>query len=124
MHTTLIADDEPDMLLMVRLMMRVASDGIEILAEASDGAEAVRFFEELGGTPTPHVVILDNRMPEMSGLEAAAAILAKRPDQPIVLYSAHLDDRVRADAAKVGIRACLHKDEIDRLPEIISSLVA
>lgn len=124
MTTLLIADDEPDMLLLLRVAIRVANDGLEIVAEAEDGEQALHRFNDLRQTDPsgPDVVVLDNRMPTMSGMEAAAEILRHHPDQRIVLYSAHLDDRVREEAHAIGIRACLHKSAIESLPDVIRAL--
>ncbi|WP_436793587.1 response regulator transcription factor [Actinospongicola halichondriae] len=122
MTSLLIADDEEDMRLLLRMVIRVANDGLEVTGEATTGSEAVQ--QALEATAPHDVIVLDNRMPVMSGLEAAVAILERRPDQPIILYSAHLDDAVRADAEAVGIRACLRKSEIEQLPELVRSLAA
>jgi len=72
----------------------------------------------------PHVIILDNRMPNRSGLEVAAEILQERPEQQIVLFSAFLDDRVRTQAQELGITACLTKEDVAELPELISRIRA
>lgn len=120
MTSLLIADDEEDMRLLLRMVIRVANEGLEVTTEASTGREAV---DRALTATTPHdVIVLDNRMPELTGLEAAAEILRSRPDQPIILYSAHLDDTVRKDAREAGIRACIRKNEIEQLPDLVRSL--
>lgn len=122
MTRLLIADDEEDMRLLLRMVIRLANEGLEVTDEASNGRDAVDLAL---GAATPHdVIVLDNRMPGMSGLEAAIEILRQRPGQPIVLYSAHLDERVRADAAAAGIRACLMKNDIEQLPDLVRELTA
>jgi CheY-like chemotaxis protein len=122
--TLLIVDDELDMRVLVRLVFEIANDGLTVIGEASDGVEAVRVWRDLDGPPQPDVVILDNRMPGLSGIEAAEQILRERPDQLIVLYSAFLDDTVRARAREVGIARCVSKNDLERLPEIVRGLVA
>lgn len=122
MTNLLIADDEDDMLLLLRMVIQFANDGLEVVAEARSGVEALETFASYDGQLD--VVVLDNRMPVMTGLEAAADILRSRPEQPIILYSAHLNDAVRREAQELGIRACLHKNEIERVPEIARSLAA
>jgi CheY-like chemotaxis protein len=121
--TILIVDDELDMRMLVRVIIDLANRGWSIVGEAADGVEAVQAWRDLNGPPVPDVIVLDNRMPELSGLEAAAQILAERPEQHIVLYSAFLDDAVRREAANLGVRHCVTKDELDRLPEVIDSIL-
>ena len=121
--TILIVDDELDMRMLVRVIIDLANRGWSIVGEAADGVEAVQTWRELNGPPVPDVIVLDNRMPELTGLEAAAQILSERPEQRIVLYSAFLDDRVRHEAASIGVRECVTKDELSRLPEVIDTLL-
>lgn len=123
MTTTLIVDDELDMRLLVRLVIELANEGLKVIGEAGDGQEAVELFRSLE-EPDPDVVILDNRMPNVSGLEAAEQILDERPDQIVILYSAFLTPEVRAKAAEIGVTACLAKQEIESVPDTIRSLVA
>ena len=58
------------------------------------------------------------------GIEVAEHILAERPGQLIVLYSAFLDDEVRAQAEEVGIARCVSKEDLERLPGVIEELTA
>ena len=124
MTTMLIVDDELDMRMLVRIVIEMANHGLTIVGEASDGAQALQVWRELDGPPVPDVVILDNRMPGLSGLEVAAQILEERPEQLIVLYSAFLDDDVRARAAGLGITRCVSKQDLDRLPALIQEVTA
>ena len=124
MTTMLIVDDEMDMRMLVRVVIEMFNHGLSIVAEAADGDEAIQVWRDLDGPPVPDVVILDNRMPGLTGIEVAKQILDERPDQLIVLYSAFLDDEVRAQAAAVGIATCVSKEELDRLPGVIQDLMA
>jgi CheY-like chemotaxis protein len=121
--TMLIVDDELDMRVLVRAVIEMANEDLSVIAEAADGIEALRVWRDLDGPPEPDVVILDNRMPGMSGLEAAEQILSERPQQIIVLYSAFLDDTVRAKAAEIGITTCVSKAELESLPGLIRELI-
>ncbi|MFZ6004434.1 MAG: response regulator transcription factor [Actinomycetota bacterium] len=123
MTTMLIVDDELDMRMLVRLVIEMANNGLSIVGEAADGAEALRVWRDLDA-PEPDVVILDNRMPELTGLEVARRILSERPSQLILLYSAFLDDEVRARAAEIGVTRCVSKQELDHLPSLIRELVS
>jgi CheY-like chemotaxis protein len=124
MTTMLIVDDEMDMRMLVRVVIEMANHGLDIVAEAADGAEAIEVWRDLDGPPIPDVVILDNRMPGLSGLEVAERILEERPGQLIILYSAFLDDAVRAQADEVGIARCVSKEDLELLPSVIFELTA
>jgi DNA-binding NarL/FixJ family response regulator len=122
--TILVVDDELDMRMLVKFVFELANDGLQVVGEASDGDEALTVWRSLDPPPVPDVVILDNRMPRLSGVEAAEQILAERPDQLIVLYSAFLDDEVTQEADRVGIHAVVPKSQIDTLPDVVRELVA
>ena len=124
MTTMLIVDDELDMRMLVRIVIEMANNGLDIVGEAADGPEALRKWRELDGPPVPDVIILDNRMPGLSGLEVAEQILQERPEQLIVLYSSFLDDAVRSKAAEIGIARCVSKQELDDLPDLVRALTA
>jgi len=113
----LVADDEEDMRVLVRSVIDRANHGLLVESEASDGLEAVEQWRQ----SRPDVVILDQRMPGLTGLEAAEQILQEQPDQPIVLFSAFVTDALRAAAQAMGIRACVSKEKLFSLPETLWS---
>ncbi len=86
----LVADDQS----MVRAGFRMllsGEDDIEVVAEASNGVEAV----EKAARFSPTVVLMDIRMPELDGLEATRRILATDPDaRVLVLTTFDLDEYV------------------------------
>ncbi|HEV2890998.1 MAG TPA: response regulator [Frankiaceae bacterium] len=111
----LIVDDEEDMRFLVRAVIEAANNGLAVAGEACDGAEALLRWRE----QRPEVVVLDHRMPDMTGLEVAEKILAEYPEQQIVLFSAYLDDETTVAARRIGVEACLAKTEYGRLPETL-----
>ena len=122
MATVLIVDDEPDMRMLVRTSIEMSVDDLTVIGEATDGIEGLRMWRHLGGPPAPDVVILDNRMPGMTGLEVASKMLEERPTQTIVLYSSYLDQDARTQAAEIGIAHCIPKDDIGLLTSLLRSL--
>lgn len=122
MATVLIVDDEPDMRMLIRASIETSLDDLSIIGEATGGVEGLRMWRDLGGPPVPDVVILDNRMPGMTGLEVASKMLEERPAQIIVLYSSYLDQVTRTQAAEIGIAYCIPKDDIGLLTSLLGSL--
>ena len=120
--TVLVVDDEPDVRVLVRAFLELG--GFEVVAEAVDGAEAVREYVALDPPPIPDVVVLDNRMPVMTGLEAAALMLERHPGQVVVLFSAFLDTGLAKQARDLGVAACVDKTQSARLPAILRGLLA
>jgi CheY-like chemotaxis protein len=115
--TTLIVDDEPDMRLLIGMSLTL--DGAcEVTAEAEDGEQALAAWAK----DRPDVVVLDMRMPGMSGLDVARRIFAIDPTQPIVLCSAYLDQADRDEAQRIGVRACVDKTDMTRLAEVVVSV--
>ena len=85
--TVLIADDHP---LMREALHRAleGEDDIEVVAEASDGEEAVKFASEL----KPNVAVMDIVMPKLNGIEATRKIKEIAPDTAILILTAYDDD--------------------------------
>ena len=117
---TLIVDDEPDIRMLMRLTLDEANEGLFVCGEAADGQEAVA----LAVSVEPDVVVVDQRMPGMSGIETAVALRAARPDQRIVLCSAFLDGQLRSDGEQVGIVGFVNKRDIAQLPDVIRESIA
>ena len=117
--SVLIVDDDAGVRAVLRATLEI--HGFEIVGEAVDGEAAVRAFEALD--PPPSAVVLDERMPGQSGLETAARLLAIRPNQVVVLFSAALTPAVVTGALNVGILQCVDKLEVGRLPAVLHVLI-
>jgi DNA-binding NarL/FixJ family response regulator len=95
-----IADDHPVVRSGIRGMLE-ADPGLEVVGEASDGAEAVA----LTMRERPDVVLMDLRMPDLDGASATAQIRARRPETQIIVLTTYDTDSdiVRAiDAGAIG----------------------
>lgn len=104
---TLIVDDEADIRLLLFVTINNANRGLRVVGEASSGDQALKMHADLD----VDVVVLDQRMRGLSGLETAKALLAEREDLPIVLYSAYLNDVMAEEARQVGVRRCIRKGD-------------
>lgn len=91
-----IADDEPIILLDLRQMLEEL--GMSVVGEASDGAQAVEKVRAL----KPDLAILDVKMPEMDGIEAAR-ILHEERLAPVVLLTAYSDTELIQRAKQAGV---------------------
>jgi DNA-binding NarL/FixJ family response regulator len=112
MTSVLLVDDDPGIRFLERMVLKVADAGFTIVGEASSGEEAMARWRDL----QPDVVVLDDRLPGLTGLEVAGLILAEHPGQLIVLFT-HSDDEALAARARVpGVRVCLPKTELRALP--------
>ena len=114
-----IADDDPDIRVLLRSILDL-DQRIEVTGEARDGGEALARFTQL----RPDVLVLDERMPVLYGLEVAQRVLLEHPDQPVILCTAYVDDTVLSNAAALGVQCVLGKGEIHRLGDEIHRLVS
>jgi len=116
---TLIVDDHDDIRLLLRLTLAREAD-IEVAGEASSGREAVAAYIDLH----PSVIVLDEMMPGMNGLDVVRT-LRDRGDEPrVVLFSAHLDTHVRNEASELGVDLCVSKNEMDRVVSAVREVAS
>ncbi len=80
--------------------------GIEVVAEAADGREALR----LVGKHRPDVVLMDIAMPELNGLDATARMRKQFPKVPVLLLSMHNSDEYVSTALAAGAAGYMVKD--------------
>jgi CheY-like chemotaxis protein len=120
--SVLIVDDEETIRELARLVLERA--GATVLDEAENGVIALERYHSHSPPGRPRVVLLDNRMPGLTGLEVAAQMLGEHPTQIVVLFSAHLDAATIAQAQGLGVAACVAKNDVTRLPGILDDLLA
>jgi DNA-binding NarL/FixJ family response regulator len=105
MIRVLLADDQALLRVGFRMVLD-AHDGIEVVGEAADGAEAVAAVAAL----TPDVVVMDVRMPEMDGIQATAAITADHPDVRVLILTTFDLDEYAFAGLRAGASGFLLKD--------------
>ncbi|MFC9690591.1 response regulator [Kribbella sp. NPDC056951] len=80
--------------------------GIDVVAAASDGAEAVQLVAE----HNPDVLLVDLRMPNVDGVEATRQVRAEYPRTEVVVLTTYSDDDSVLSALRAGARGFLTKD--------------
>ena len=80
-------------------------DGINVVAEAQNGREAVRLTEQL----KPDVVVMDFGMPDLNGLEATRQIKQRDPDTRVLILTRHADQEYVKSILKAGASGYLVK---------------
>ena len=88
------------------LKRSMLDEGFDVVAEASDGLEAVALAAE----HHPDVVLMDVTMPEMDGVEATRRIMADVPTTRVVMLTMHADQDVIGSAIRAGAVGYLVKD--------------
>jgi DNA-binding NarL/FixJ family response regulator len=109
----LIADDEAAIPRLIEIYLHQYIDEFEVLV-ASDGKRAVDLVKSIYDSGTrdavPEVNILDMRMPEMNGLEAAKALVTLGAKN-VFIMTAYLDPELVKAASIVGATGILKKSE-------------
>ena len=94
-------------------------DQIEVVAEASDGAEAMELLN--GEAPGVDVVLMDVKMPHLDGLETLRELREVRPELPVIILSMYDDPGYVEEAIRNGASGYLLKtvgaDELARVVE-------
>jgi DNA-binding response OmpR family regulator len=112
----LLVDDDAKMVELVRSIL--ADEGFDVvgLTTPIDVVGSVAEFD-------PHVVVLDEVMPERDGLDVAEEIREQRPTQPIVIFSSLFDRRLSLETERRGYVYCEKAGGIDQLEEAIRQAV-
>lgn len=112
--TILVADDDADIRRLVRVVLR--RDGYRVVT-APDGGEAVR----TAVAEAPRLVVLDLKMPVLTGLEVMANLHARPEllDVPVVILTASVSEETAAKSLDAGAAGFLRKpfrpEELSRL---------
>jgi DNA-binding NarL/FixJ family response regulator len=119
MIRVLVVDDHPVVRHGLMAILRWEQD-IEPVGEAADGAEAVRLILEL----QPDVVLLDLRLPQLSGVEVMRRVRGKTPHTRFLVLTTYDTDEYIAPALAAGANGYLLKDaEPDELSRAIHALM-
>jgi DNA-binding NarL/FixJ family response regulator len=103
-----IADDHGIVRSGVRMLLERQAD-VEVVGEASDGAEARDLVIRL----KPDLAILDVKMPKLTGLQATREIREQVPEVAVLILSMYDDDRYLFEALKAGASGYVLKAQAD-----------
>lgn len=115
---TLIVDDHALFRRGLEIVL-VTEPDIEVVGEASDGAEAV----EKAGESLPDIVLMDVRMPRSGGIEACRAIKEVAPSAKIIILTMSDEEEDLFEAVRAGASGYLLKDiPLDQVAEAVRSV--
>jgi DNA-binding NarL/FixJ family response regulator len=116
--SVIVADDEADVRLLLRLQLE--SRGFDVVGDAPNGRQALDQLEATGAD----VIVMDLLMPGVSGIEAIAELRAERPGTKVIAYTAVAGDFVREQMERLGVPLLLKSGDIEPLAELIRALAA
>jgi DNA-binding NarL/FixJ family response regulator len=115
---TLIVEDHEDYLRFLRLTLQEKTQ-CQVIAEASDGLEAVRQAEEL----QPELVLLDIGLPRLNGIEAARRIRKVAPNSKMLFVSQNSAIEIVEAALGAGALGYLLKSDVAQLPIAVETVL-
>jgi two-component system response regulator YesN len=121
MYRVLIADDESFIRVGLKCLLDWEGLGFSIVGEAEDGEEAYRKIKEL----QPDVVLLDIRMPGMTGLELVSKLRAEQPEFSgrILILSGCSEFKYAQEAIRLGVTSYLTKPvDGNKLEEVLKTI--
>ncbi|QNO15943.1 response regulator transcription factor [Alkalicella caledoniensis] len=95
-----------------------ATEGFEVLAIANSGEEAIKLYKE----HQPDILLMDIRMGEMSGLEAAEKILATYAKAKILFLTTFADDEYIITALKIGAKGYILKQHYNSIIQALNAV--
>lgn len=105
MIKVIVCDDQAIVRDGLEMLLKLEKD-IEVIGVAQDGAEAI----ELAELKAPDLMLMDLKMPGMTGVEATRRILAKNDEMKILVLTTYDDDAWVFDAIRAGASGYLLKD--------------
>jgi DNA-binding NarL/FixJ family response regulator len=113
----LLVDDTADVRLLVRMLLAERGN-VDVVAEASNGLEAIRFAAAL----QPDLIVLDIAMPELDGIAALPRLREASPESRIVMLSAF--PRSSQEAASLAAGAAAYVEKTVATEELVDELIA
>jgi len=117
--TCVVADDHPAVLEAVAEFL--AQSGIEVVARARDGEEALERIEQR----KPQVALVDVRMPKLGGIELTRRAKRSAPETAVLLYTGYGDRALLTEALDAGVAGFIQKEApMDDLVRAVQSVAS
>jgi DNA-binding NarL/FixJ family response regulator len=123
MIRVILVDDQTLVRSGIRGLLDLTPD-IRVVAEAQDGQSALAALDEFASEP-PDVMLLDIRMPGMSGIGVLEAVRERQCAVPAILLTTFDDDQALLDGMRAGAKGFLLKDiSLERLTQAVRDVAA
>lgn len=103
----MIVDDHRPFLAVARRLVE-ATDGLDVVAEAASGSEAI----SLAAAERPTLVLMDVNLPDIDGFEATRRIVSTAPSTIVVLTSTYDETSLSTDPASCGAVCFIPKQDL------------
>lgn len=114
----LVVDDNPAVRRYLRAILEQQSSW-QVCGEARSGVEALQKVFEVH----PDLILLDQQMPDLSGVDVAKRIAQAFPKIPMLMVTLHLSKQLAEAAREAGIRGACAKQDIGAVVEAIEVLL-
>lgn len=114
----ILIDDDP--LVLRSLETILTAQGVTVAATSQRGTDALSLYRQ----HRPDVVLLDIRMPDLSGIDVSDAILAENPKANILLLTTFQDEEYLTRALNLGCKGYLLKQNVDSLVPSLNAVLA
>lgn len=114
----LIVDDDELVCTSLKIILE-AEEEIEVVGVGHDGTEAIKMFDELN----PDLLLMDIRMQEMTGTEAATQILSSHPEAKILFLTTFTDDEYIYTALNCGAKGYLLKQDYNSILPALKAVI-
>ena len=115
----LIVDDDELVTMSLKMIMD-ADEDITVAGTGSCGADAIKMYGEL----LPDILLLDIRMKDMTGLDAAKQIVGKYRDARILFLTTFSDDEYIIKALQLGVKGYLLKQDFRGIPSALKAVMS
>lgn len=112
-----IVDDDKLVSMSLKTILN-SNEKIEVIAVGNDGTEAIKLYDEC----LPDVLLMDIRMENMTGLEAAEIIIKKHPKAKILLLTTFSDDEYIVKALNVGVKGYILKQDFEGIAPTLEAV--